>query len=182
MVKKIKVLIVDDSKTIRALIKHAFQKCPELEVCGEAANPMEARDIIVKDQPDVITLDVEMPGMNGLQFLDKIMRLRPIPVVMVSSLTERGANIAIKALQMGAFDCFPKGQGATGADAFAGLARIVVQAAHSKPGSQSIRRGDVGASWRKNISKWNRELAPYVRCGGNRIINGWCRSSRRRSA
>lgn len=147
MVKKIKVLIVDDSKTIRALIKHAFQKCPELEVCGEAANPMEARDIIVKDQPDVITLDVEMPGMNGLQFLDKIMRLRPIPVVMVSSLTERGANIAIKALQMGAFDCFPKGQGATGADAFAGLARIVVQAAHSKPGSQSIRRemsGQVG--------------------------------------
>ena len=133
MDKPVRVLIVDDSRTIRALIRRSFEQWSEIEVCGEAANPIEARDIIIKDQPDVITLDVEMPGMNGLQFLEKIMRLRPIPVVMVSSLTARGADTAITALHMGAFDCFPKPASVIGADAFAGLARLVIQAAHSHP-------------------------------------------------
>lgn len=97
-----------------------------------ASNPIEARDLIIADQPDVITLDIEMPGMNGLQFLEKIMRLRPIPVVMVSSMTTRGANTAITALQMGAFECFPK-QGGAG-EAFAGLGQIVLEAARYQPG------------------------------------------------
>ncbi|GAA4486162.1 chemotaxis-specific protein-glutamate methyltransferase CheB [Gluconacetobacter asukensis] len=132
MEKPIKVLVVDDSRTARALIRRSFEQHPDIVICGEAANPIEARDLIIKDQPDVITLDVEMPSMNGLQFLDKIMRLRPIPVVMVSGLTARGADIAITALQMGAFDCFPKPSSVTpGGDAFAGLARLVRQAAHS---------------------------------------------------
>ena len=119
MAQPVKVLIVDDSRTIRALIKRSFAQNPDIEVCGEAANPLEARDLIIKDQPDVITLDVEMPGMNGLQFLEKIMRMRPIPVVMVSSLTAKGADTAITALQMGAFDCYPKHNVAPGEDAFA---------------------------------------------------------------
>lgn len=137
MEQPVKVLVVDDSRTIRALIRRSFEKYPQITICGEAANPIEARDLIIKDQPDVITLDVEMPGMNGLQFLEKIMRLRPIPVVMVSALTARGAETAITALQMGAFDCFPKPVSVMGADAFAGLARLVIQAAHSCPGARA---------------------------------------------
>ena len=133
MAKPVQVLIVDDSRTIRMLIRRSFEQWPEIEVCAEAANPIEARDIIIKHQPDVITLDVEMPGMNGLQFLEKIMRLRPIPVIMVSSLTQRGADTAITALRMGAFECFPKGASCHGPDAFAGLAPLVIQAAHSHP-------------------------------------------------
>ncbi|CAP55631.1 protein-glutamate methylesterase/protein-glutamine glutaminase [Gluconacetobacter diazotrophicus] len=140
MEKPIRVLVVDDSRTIRALIKRSFGQNPDIVVCGEAANPIEARDLIIQDQPDVITLDVEMPGMNGLQFLEKIMRLRPIPVVMVSSLTARGADTAITALQMGAFDCFPKPSSVVGADAFAGLARLVIQAARSHPVARLPRR------------------------------------------
>ena len=140
MAQPVKVLIVDDSRTIRALIKRSFAQNPDIEVCGEAANPLEARDLIIKDQPDVITLDVEMPGMNGLQFLEKIMRMRPIPVVMVSSLTAKGADTAITALQMGAFDCYPKHNVAPGEDAFAGLGRLVVLAARSQPVARIQRR------------------------------------------
>ncbi|MFT9088727.1 chemotaxis response regulator protein-glutamate methylesterase [Acetobacter okinawensis] len=140
MAQPVRVLIVDDSRTIRALIKRSFAQNPDIEVCGEAANPLEARDLIIKDQPDVITLDVEMPGMNGLQFLEKIMRMRPIPVVMVSSLTAKGADTAITALQMGAFDCYPKHNVAPGEDAFAGLGRLVVLAARSQPVSRIQRR------------------------------------------
>lgn len=153
MAQPVKVLIVDDSRTIRALIKRSFAQNPDIEVCGEAANPLEARDLIIKDQPDVITLDVEMPGMNGLQFLEKIMRMRPIPVVMVSSMTAKGADTAITALQMGAFDCFPKTNVAAGEDAFAGLGRLVVQAARSQPVARVQRRtpaapvGHVQTTW-----------------------------------
>lgn len=130
----VKVLVVDDSRTARAMIRHAFQGHPDLLITGEASNPLEAKDMIIKDQPDVITLDIEMPNINGLQFLDKIMRLRPIPVVMVSSLTERNAELALTALQMGAFDCFPKTMSSTpGMNAYAGLPGIVRQAAKSKP-------------------------------------------------
>ncbi|MCX5619938.1 MULTISPECIES: protein-glutamate methylesterase/protein-glutamine glutaminase [Bombella] len=132
MKERIKVLIVDDSRTARELIKRSFLKYPEIEVIGLASNPLEARDMIIENQPDVITLDIEMPGMNGLQFLEKIMRLRPIPVVMVSSMTTKGANTAITALQMGAFECFPK-QDCAG-ESFAGLGQIVLEAAQSRPG------------------------------------------------
>ncbi|MCX8667651.1 chemotaxis response regulator protein-glutamate methylesterase [Acetobacteraceae bacterium B3987] len=132
MKERVKVLVVDDSRTARELIRRSFLKYPEIDVIGMASNPIEARDLIIADQPDVITLDIEMPGMNGLQFLEKIMRLRPIPVVMVSSMTTRGANTAITALQMGAFECFPK-QGGAG-EAFAGLGQIVLEAARYQPG------------------------------------------------
>ncbi|GBR09227.1 protein-glutamate methylesterase/protein-glutamine glutaminase [Acetobacter oeni] len=131
MNKKIRVLIVDDSKTGRAFIAAALERDPDIEILGTAGDPFEARDIIMRDQPDVITLDVEMPNMNGLQFLEKIMRLRPIPVVMVSGLTVRGADVAIEALQLGAFDCFPKASGVSGIDAYAGLIPIVKAAAVS---------------------------------------------------
>ncbi len=104
----IRVLIVDDSPTMRVLITNLLGRDPEIEVIGAAADPLEAREAIKAFNPDVITLDVEMPRMNGIEFLEKIMRLRPMPVVMVSSLTQEGADTTLRALELGAFDCVGK--------------------------------------------------------------------------
>ena len=103
-----RVLIVDDSATMRQIIREILSNDPQLEVVGEACDPHQAREAIKSLDPDVITLDVEMPGMNGLDFLERLMRLRPMPVVMVSTLTSRGAETTIRALELGAFDCVAK--------------------------------------------------------------------------
>ncbi len=103
--KKIRVLIVDDSRTIRAVVRAILARDPRIEVVGEAADPYEAREEIKRLEPDVLTLDVEMPRMDGLEFLGHIMRLRPMPVVMVSSLTQKGSKAAIRALSLGAVEC-----------------------------------------------------------------------------
>ena len=108
MMKIIRVLVVDDSATMRQLVSKTLARDPEIEVVGSAASAIEARELIKKLSPDIITLDVEMPGMNGLEFLNKIMTLRPMPVVMVSTLTEAGSNTAIEALEIGAVDCVVK--------------------------------------------------------------------------
>jgi two-component system, chemotaxis family, protein-glutamate methylesterase/glutaminase len=108
MIKKIKVLVVDDSSTMRGLIATALTKDPDIEVVGQAEDPIQARQAIKALNPDVVTLDVEMPNMNGLDFLEKIMRLRPMPVIMVSTLTGRGADETIQALEIGAIDCIEK--------------------------------------------------------------------------
>ena len=104
----VRVLVVDDSATMRGIIKAAFDRDPEIELVGEAANANEARAAIKRLNPDVVTLDVEMPEMNGLDFLERLMRLRPMPVVMVSSLTEAGATATLRALELGAVDCVGK--------------------------------------------------------------------------
>ncbi|WP_395646730.1 chemotaxis response regulator protein-glutamate methylesterase [Terricaulis sp.] len=104
----IRVLIVDDSATIRSLIRISLARDPEIEVVGEAGDPLEARAAIKTLNPDVITLDVEMPNMNGIEFLEKIMRLRPMPVIMLSTLTQSGAAITMQALELGAVDCIGK--------------------------------------------------------------------------
>lgn len=104
----IRVLVVDDSPTMRRLITAKLQADPLIEVVGEASDPAEARQAIKLLYPDVITLDIEMPNMNGLEFLEKIMRLRPTPVIMVSTLTQKGADINLQALELGAFDCVAK--------------------------------------------------------------------------
>ena len=106
--KRIRVLIVDDSATIRHLLCEILSRDPQIEVVGQAPEPAVARKMIKDLNPDVITLDIEMPNMNGLEFLEKIMRLRPMPVVMISTLTERGAEVTLDALAMGAVDYFPK--------------------------------------------------------------------------
>lgn len=106
--KKIRVLVVDDSRTMRSLICMALQRDPEIEVVGQAADPFEAREAMKVLDPDVVTLDVEMPNMNGIEFLEKIMRLRPTPVIMVSNLTSQGTEATIRALEIGAFDCIAK--------------------------------------------------------------------------
>lgn len=105
---KIKVLIVDDSALIRSVMNEIISKQPDMEVVGVAPDPIVARDLIKRTNPDVLTLDVEMPRMDGLDFLEKLMRLRPMPVVMVSSLTERGSEITLRALELGAVDFVTK--------------------------------------------------------------------------
>jgi len=107
-VQKIKVLCVDDSALIRSLMTEIINSQPDMTVVATAPDPLVARDLIKQHNPDVLTLDVEMPRMDGLDFLEKLMRLRPMPVVMVSSLTERGSEITLRALELGAVDFVTK--------------------------------------------------------------------------
>ncbi|MGW8134231.1 protein-glutamate methylesterase/protein-glutamine glutaminase [Sphingomonas zeae] len=104
----VRTLIVDDSPTMRALIAGMLSRDPEIEVVGAANGPHQAREMIKALDPDVITLDVEMPDMNGLDFLERVMRLRPMPVVMLSTLTQAGADTTIRALELGAVECCAK--------------------------------------------------------------------------
>jgi len=108
MKTKIRVLVVDDSALIRSLLTEIINSQPDMEVVGAAPDPLIARDMIKQLNPDVLTLDVEMPKMDGLDFLEKLMRLRPMPVVMVSTLTERGSEITMRALELGATDFVTK--------------------------------------------------------------------------
>jgi len=107
-VDKIKVLIVDDSSVIRSILKELLSNVNDIEVVGEAENPFIARDQIKLLQPDVLTLDVEMPKMDGITFLANLMRLRPMPVVMLSTLTSKGAEVTLEALELGAVDFIAK--------------------------------------------------------------------------
>ena len=104
----IKVLIVDDSALMRALLADIIGAAPDLEVVGTAPDPIAAREMIKALNPDVLTLDVEMPRMDGLEFLRRLMSLRPMPVVMISTLTERGSEVTLRALELGAVDFVPK--------------------------------------------------------------------------
>jgi len=104
----IKVLIVDDSSVIRNIIKEALSHSEAIEVVGEAEDPLVARELIKKLNPDVLTLDVEMPKMDGITFLTNLMRLRPMPVIMLSTLTTKGADITLQALELGAIDFIAK--------------------------------------------------------------------------
>jgi two-component system chemotaxis response regulator CheB len=106
--KTIRVLVVDDSALVRQILVEVLNKAPDVEVVGTASDPFMARDRIKELNPDVLTLDVEMPRMDGLTFLSNLMRLRPMPVVMVSSLTEKGADTTLKALELGAVDFVSK--------------------------------------------------------------------------
>lgn len=106
-----KVLIVDDSATMRALLTRLLSRDPDLEVIGTAADARQARVMIREMNPDVVTLDIEMPGMSGLDFLEKIMRLRPMPVVIVSGVTQQGCDVTVRALELGAVDCYAKPDG-----------------------------------------------------------------------
>src|ERR1700754_1309263 len=106
--KRIRVLIVDDSALVRSLLTDILRSDPAIEVVGVASDAHVAREKIKALNPDVLTLDVEMPKMDGITFLKNLMRLRPMPVVMVSSLTERGADVTLDALSFGAVDYLSK--------------------------------------------------------------------------
>src|SRR5258708_7616326 len=110
--RPIRDLIVDDSAVVRKLVSDALRADPEIEVVGTAADPYAARDKIQELSPDVLTHDLEMPRMDGLTFLKIVMAQRPLPVIIMSSLTQRGSDTAIEALRLGAFDVLAKPHGA----------------------------------------------------------------------
>jgi two-component system chemotaxis response regulator CheB len=106
--QKIRVLVIDDSALIRSVLKEIINRENDMECVGAAPDPLAARELIKALNPDVLTLDVEMPKMDGLDFLQRLMRLRPMPVLMISTLTERGSNITFRALELGAVDFVAK--------------------------------------------------------------------------
>ena len=108
MSRKIRVIVVDDSALVRSLLAEIINRQPDMECIGSANDPLIAREMIRETNPDVITLDVEMPRMDGIDFLGRLMRLRPMPVVMISTLTERGAEVTMRALELGAVDFVAK--------------------------------------------------------------------------
>lgn len=126
-----KVVVVDDSRAIRAWLRLVLEADSRLEVVGEAQDAAEAREVIKRTNPDVITLDIEMPGMNGLEFLEKLMTLRPTPVVMISGTTQRNSESTIKALAFGAVDCIQKPVGPADPHTHRGITRRVFSAACS---------------------------------------------------
>jgi two-component system chemotaxis response regulator CheB len=147
-VSPIRVLVVDDSATMRGLITAALRRDPDIDVVGSAGDPLEARTAIKALNPDVITLDIEMPNMNGLEFLEKIMRLRPMPVVMVSTLTLAGAEETIRALELGAIDCIAKPSTAT-VEGFSDLVTKVKMASKAR-----IRSAPAAPVARKPVSDY----------------------------
>jgi len=108
MNRKTRVIVVDDSALVRSLLSEIINRQTDMECIGTANDPLIAREMIREMNPDVITLDVEMPRMDGIDFLGRLMRLRPMPVLMISTLTERGAEVTMKALELGAVDFVAK--------------------------------------------------------------------------
>ena len=103
-----RVLVIDDSALVRSLLTEIINRQPDMVTVGAARDPLQAREMIRATDPDVLTLDIEMPRMDGLDFLERLMRLRPTPVVMVSTMTERGAEVTLRALELGAVDFVAK--------------------------------------------------------------------------
>jgi two-component system, chemotaxis family, protein-glutamate methylesterase/glutaminase len=135
--RKIRVLIVDDSALMRQLLSKLLNQDPAIEVVGVAADPYLAYDKIKALSPDVVTLDVEMPRMDGITFLERLMQLRPLPVVMVSSLTDRGAETTLRALELGAVDFVTK----PGCDVHAGMLQLGGELAEKvKVAAQAVLR------------------------------------------
>ncbi|MCQ8184570.1 chemotaxis-specific protein-glutamate methyltransferase CheB [Parvularcula maris] len=140
--RPVRVLIIDDSATMRALMAHALSKHDDIEVVGYAGDAYGAREAIKTLNPDVATLDIEMPGMDGLTFLEKVMRLRPLPVVVVTSKTENAEAIEQQALGLGAAHCLFKPAGASGLALFEALPQKIKDAAASTDefGGQSCQQ------------------------------------------
>jgi two-component system, chemotaxis family, protein-glutamate methylesterase/glutaminase len=145
---KIKVLVIDDSALIRSLLTEIINSQKDMEVVGAAPDPIVARDLIKQLNPDVLTLDVEMPKMDGLDFLEKLMRLRPMPVLMVSTLTERGSEITMRALELGAVDFVtkPKMSISTGMREYTGVITDKIRIAARAKITQSARPLSSGSS------------------------------------
>lgn len=133
-----KVLIVDDSRAIRAWLRNILATDARLEVVGEAGNAFEARDFLRANQADVLTLDIEMPLMSGLEFLTRLMRARPMPVVMLSGLTAEGSDAAIQALSRGAIDCMLKPTNGFDPDLTRDFCERVYHAACTRPSQLKV--------------------------------------------
>jgi two-component system chemotaxis response regulator CheB len=151
----VKVMVVDDSAAMRALFCDILDNAKGVTVCGTAKNADDARDQLDKLKPDVLTLDVEMPGMSGMEFLEEVMATRPMPVIMLSSITQAGTGTARRALELGAVHCFPKPLH-TSREEFDATVRqlgdIVIKAAAGelKPGGEDAEAGGGGARYRSD--------------------------------
>jgi two-component system chemotaxis response regulator CheB len=138
----IRVLIVDDSAVMRAFLGRVVASQPDMELLGASPDPLLAIDRIRRSPPDVITLDVEMPRMNGLDFLRNLMAVRPLPVIMISSLTRQGAETTMRALELGAVDFFPK---PASFDALEATAQEIAEKIRAAAGARVLRRRPVAA-------------------------------------
>lgn len=147
--KKIRVIVVDDSTAMRQLLSEIINAEPDMETVGGAADPLIAREMIRERNPDVLTLDMEMPRMDGLEFLEKLMRLRPMPVVMVSAFAEERSQVALRALELGAMELVAKPRkGVASIQDYAAEVTAKIRAAATgrpkvKP-RQSVPRGSLG--------------------------------------
>ena len=135
-----RVLIVDDSRSIRGWLRHVLEQDPRLEVAGEAADSTAARDLVRTDRFDVMTLDVDMPGMSGLDFLARLMARRPLPVVMMSAYTDKGSTAALEALSLGAVDCIAKPRTQPGPEQLAMICQTVWDAAQTRVQRSTARQ------------------------------------------
>ncbi|MCW1401674.1 response regulator [Novosphingobium sp. MW5] len=172
-----RVLVVDDSAAMRALFSDILEQQRDVRVVGTAASADEARGAIAELKPNVVTLDVEMPGMSGIDFLKEIMETKPMPVVMLSGLTQSGTEVSLKAYELGAVECFPKPLKAT-PDQFAKtvgkLGKIVLAAANSNLRSKPRVKAAVEAP----PFKWNGHIAAFsASMGGidalSILLSGW---------
>ena len=137
---KIRVLVIDDSALMRGLLTEMINAAPDLEVVGAAPDAASAREMIKMLNPDVLTLDVHMPKMDGLEFLDRLMRLRPMPVVMVSSFTDAGSETTLKALELGAVDFIGKPR-AESATRIADFAEELLEKIRAAKGARLLSKG-----------------------------------------
>ncbi len=164
--KKIRVLIVDDSPTVCQLFEKGLSRASGIEVVGVAPDPFVARDMIVKDPPDVVTLDIEMPRMDGLTFLRKLMKHFPLPVVVVSTLAKEGGTKAIEALECGAVEVIEKNMGEDKVnDLMLELVRKVRSAAQAK-----VRRKAIGTQQKAAQASGPKPLAPLDASAGKQVL------------
>lgn len=160
-----RVLVVDDSAAMRALFSDILDEAKNVRVVGVAASASAARDQIAELKPNVITLDVEMPGMSGIEFLAEIMETNPLPVVMLSSLTQAGTETSLKAYELGAVECFPKPMRATPeqfAKTVGKLGKIVLAAANSNVHNRKARtehkHADAPFVWNGRIAAFSASM------------------------
>ncbi|MFV0410382.1 MAG: chemotaxis response regulator protein-glutamate methylesterase [Paracoccus sp. (in: a-proteobacteria)] len=158
MMKPVRVLIIDDSATMRQLIRLRLRREAAITVVGEAGNADEARQALNRLAPDVLTLDVEMPGQSGLDFLRDLMRVRPMPVIMISSDTQRGSAAAIEALSIGAVDCIGKPRSADLNRAFDDLPALVLAAASANLNGRAGWANAAPAALPVRAFHWNRRV------------------------
>lgn len=164
----IRVVIVEDSPTMRAILKTRLERAGDIIVVGAAADAAQGRQMIRELDPDVVTLDVEMPGMNGLDFLEKIMQLRPTPVIVVSGSTQKGTETTARALALGAVDCYAKSESSSRLpmDDDGRLAELVRNAARVRFGERGPASQRVASEARSSLADRPRLIAIGSSTGG----------------
>jgi two-component system chemotaxis response regulator CheB len=169
MTIKTRVLVVDDSALMRSLLTEMISTAPDMEVVGSAPDAVVAREMIKSLNPDVLTLDVQMPKMDGLEFLERLMRLRPMPVVMVSAYTQSGSDTTLKALELGAFDFIGKPR-ADGLNSMETYAEELVEKLRAAKGAR-LRKFAVSQPAFIPASSATAAVKPALRMGAsNKII------------